>query len=282
MKKFITALLIWAVAFALPAGCGKQGAASEGADGNGLDAAAIVAKSVEATAGFTNYTATLVSEIELSSPSQSVTMTMNSFMDVFLDPFKIRIQTESNLPLEGMGGDDCYIFTEGENLVTYTFMNGNWYKSSQPSSDGPLAGFGMSQNCQTLNNSLKKADIVDVEQIDGASCWKIEAMIDPAASMELLKGIQGSQDLDALLPDDADQSTDDVPTTLWISTSNFYLVRMDIDMAFAFAPGLENSAGGIKILKMNLSETTANYGNATDFTLPDEARNAQTIEGVFR
>ena len=75
----------------------------------------------------------------------------------------------------------------------------------------------------------------------------------------------------------------DIAVTMWIDEESLYPVRYDMDMT-AIMDGLMGkileTAGGeeagltMSIPKMTISMTCSNFNSATDFTIPEEAKNA--------
>ena len=74
----------------------------------------------------------------------------------------------------------------------------------------------------------------------------------------------------------------DIPVTLWISETDLYPVRYDMDMTSvmdglmkAVLESMGDQAEGLtmSVPEMTITMTCSNFNSATDFTIPDEAKN---------
>jgi len=271
-KKLLVMSLVFLMIFALFAGCGEKAATS----GGSLSAKEIIAKSSEAMKDIDNYKAKMAMDTEMGVEGQSMTMKMDGTIDTFMKPMKMKMVMNIEIPMMGNMNMDTYVVQEGDNLVTYTKnAMGTWQKSTLPFSEELLEQYSQTQYAEKFNDSLKKAKIVAEEAVEGFNCWKIDVTIDGASLMDIMESMQGGQDLTGVFPTEDLKKLGNMTASLWIAKDSFYQVKVDMDMTSAMKSMMKDM--GVDLKKMVISMITYDFGKATDFTLPNEAKNAPEI-----
>ena len=272
-RKILAISLICLMAFALFAACGSDGI---GGGIGGASAKEIIAKSAEAMNDVKNYKATMDMDMQMISEGEITDMKISSDMDMFMDPLKIKMAMSMQEPSTGMTMDmDTYVIPEGSNMVSYMYVYGMWMKQTQPFSEDLLSQYNHTQYSKMFNDSLKKAEIVAEESVNGVACWKIDVTIDAKTMMDMMQNMQGGQDMLDAVTTDMLSKMGDMTATLWISKDNYYQMKVDMDMTTAMTETMSDM--GVELTKMAISMTLFDFGNATDFTLPEEAKNAMDI-----
>ncbi|MDE6055215.1 MAG: hypothetical protein K2G55_16005, partial [Lachnospiraceae bacterium] len=123
------------------------------------------------------------------------------------------------------------------------------------------------------------------EQVNGANAYKYSYVL---SEEEMKEQILSSGALDSVssLGMEVDESMFDglgeMTSYVWIDEATLYPVKYEMDMTAVMdtlmtnmIAALGDQAEGVSmsIPKMKISMTCSNFNNATDFTVPDEAKN---------
>jgi hypothetical protein len=243
-------------------------ACSQNIPASGISAAELVAKSEEAMKSVDNYRA--VVNIEMSTDESLETAKMISYMDVFLRPLKIRMLSNLDEPTIGNFDMDTYFIQEENELAIYMNMNilDNWTKSVIPF-DEDLASQFSPEYSTLFNEMLKTAAVLSSETINNIDCWKVKITLDSNSLTEILEGIQITEGLADEFNAELLSRMADVPVTVWIAKDSYYQVKVEMDISSNVLKEIGSDLSEIKI-----SMTISDFGNARDFDLPGEAKDA--------
>ncbi len=235
-----------------------------------------------------------------AAKSMDATMTMNMTMEVagetmetvtsmdmslFTDPMLMKV--EATTAVAGQSAAISVYAEQAEDGGYMMYMNDgtNWYSTAATAED--LGQYEVSQSMSAYIESASSFKQEGTETLDGVSAYKYtgvitgdnmkEVMLESGAldSMTSL-GVTESQMEDML------SDLGDIQVTLWISVDDLYPVRYDMDMTAimdglmkGILEGLGDQAEGLtmSIPEMTLTMTCSNFNNATQFSIPDEAKN---------
>lgn len=226
--------------------------------------------------------------LELQGISSSVEGVTTWDMVCFDDTPKFKMDITIDMGEAGIQKKCAYAETsEDGRITTYTYDGGQW--QSEVISETDLKGYDAREiinmyisNIGDINNYKEES----MEEINGANAYKYsciitgeklkEAMIS-SGSMESAAslGITENQ-LDDMLDD-----LGEIVAYVWIDEETLYPVKYEVDwtkvMDALMVKGVEamgeRAAGmSMRIPKDIVIITCFNYNNATDFTIPDEAR----------
>jgi len=291
MKQVFIFGLICVLAVALFAGCSSQngGGGGEAEDqgavetGHALSAKEILAASAEAMSAYGNYRALMRVEMEMSALDEDMTMDIDTEMDVFTDPLKVKMKMTMDMPELSSIVMDTYVFQEGDDLVTYMDLSaafgtpGAWYKTVEPVSAESLSQYNLNMYSNTFLESYVQAEIASEELVGGMECYKLDVVIDASGMMKLLDTTDFGQQFGEEITPDMIAAMENLTATIWISKDGFYQVKVEMDMADILNPIMSQFEGDIDVSRMWLSLMTSDIGKTPDFTLPEEAKNAEFL-----
>ncbi|MCL1810193.1 MAG: hypothetical protein FWG42_10585 [Clostridiales bacterium] len=292
-KRLFTVALICLMAFALFIGCGggeddgrnavenetsiagNAGAEEDTAEG-GLSAKEIVSLSAGAMAEFDSYRGDVVMNMDMEANGEAAVIKIDIEMDVFTNPYKVKMKMKMEPQVEGFGDIESYVISEGSNLVTYINALGAWYKRTQPFSEEPLGQYSMAQYTGMLDDTLKHAEIVAQEAVNGIPCWKIAVTVNMSTMMDIMAGLMG-ESLGGLVPSEMFDRFGDTITTVWISQDDYCQIKLDMNMAEMLNSLFKDAGEDIAVTEYNFSVTTTDFNNIADFTLPEDAKLAAEL-----
>jgi len=224
--------------------------------------------------------------ISANGQEQVIESTTTMDMVCFNDPLKLKM--DMTMDMGDQGSVDMQIYAEPSESGTfnvYMFDGQSW--STQETAESALAEYDARSNLMSYigDGSLYKQE--GTEQVNGANAYKYsyvlseeemkQQMLDSGAldSVSSL-GLDVSQ-IDSMLDD-----LGDITAYVWIDETSYYPVQYEMDMTTAMnslmanmIEALGDQAEGLSITvpELKVVMTCSNFNNATDFTVPDEAKN---------
>ena len=224
--------------------------------------------------------------ISANGQEQVIESTTTIDMVWFNDPLKLKM--DMTMDMGDQGSVDMQIYAEPSESGTfnvYMFDGQSW--STQETAESALAEYDARSNLMSYigDGSLYKQE--GTEQVNGANAYKYsyvlseeemkQQMLDSGAldSVSSL-GLDVSQ-IDSMLDD-----LGDITAYVWIDETSYYPVQYEMDMTTAMnslmanmIEALGDQAEGLSITvpELKVVMTCSNFNNATDFTVPDEAKN---------
>lgn len=224
--------------------------------------------------------------ISANGQEQVIESTTTMDMVCFNDPLKLKM--DMTMDMGDQGSVDMQIYAEPSESGTfnvYMFDGQSW--STQETAESALAEYDARSNLMSYigDGSLYKQE--GTEQVNGANAYKYsyvlseeemkQQMLDSGAldSVSSL-GLDVSQ-IDSMLDD-----LGDITAYVWIDETSYYPVQYEMDMTTAMnslmanmIEALGDQAEGLSMTvpELKVVMTCSNFNNATDFTVPDEAKN---------
>lgn len=238
----------------------------------------------------TSMEAQIVMDMDMimSADGQEQAMESTTTMDMvcFSDP--LRIKMDMTMDMGDQGSVNMQVYAEPSESGTfnvYMFDGQNW--STQETAEAALADYDARSNLMGYigDGSLYKQE--GTEQVNGANAYKYsyvlteeemkQQMLDSGAldSVSSL-GLDVSQ-IDGML-----ENLGEVTAYVWIDETSYYPVKYEMDMTTVMnalmtnmIAALGDQAQGLSmtIPQMKIVMTCSNFNSATDFTIPDEAKN---------
>lgn len=238
----------------------------------------------------TSMEAQIVMDMDMimSADGQEQAMESTTTMDMvcFSDP--LRIKMDMTMDMGDQGSVNMQVYAEPSESGTfnvYMFDGQNW--STQETAEAALADYDARSNLMGYigDGSLYKQE--GTEQVNGANAYKYsyvlteeemkQQMLDSGAldSVSSL-GLDVSQ-IDGML-----ENLGEVTAYVWIDATSYYPVKYEMDMTTVMnalmtnmIAALGDQAQGLSmtIPQMKIVMTCSNFNSATDFTIPDEAKN---------
>ena len=159
----------------------------------------------------------------------------------------------------------------------------SWYSTAATAED--LGQYEVNQSMSAYIDSASSFKQEGTETVDGVSAYKYTGVI----TGENMKDVMESGALDSMSSLGVSESQmeemlsglGDITVTLWISEAGLYPVRYDMDMTEVMdglMQGILASMGSqaegvtMSIPEMTMTMTCSNFNNATEFSIPEEAK----------
>ncbi len=227
--------------------------------------------------------------LAMDNGTQAQNLNMNTSMDVtsFTDPLKMKI--DMNMDMGEMGSQAMTIYaeeTEDGKYMMYMTDGSQW-----ASQEVPVETFAQYDAKDSMNMYLDGVtELKDsgTEKVNEKDAFKIDGIIAGDALEETIKAsgaldnltqtLGGQIDADAL--ESMFKDLGNISVSVWLDAETNYPVKYSMDMTdvmdklytnlFSTVPGAENMS--IHVEKMTIGMECSNYGNATDFEIPAEAK----------
>lgn len=229
----------------------------------------------------------MIMDMAMSSGGQSLKMKTNANMVTFEDPMKLKISMTMDMGEEFGGAQEMEMYADEVDGSTTLYMNmmDTWYKQTVPAEQ--LAEYDTQENMNTYldgSSSLKEAG---TEQVNGADATRYDGIISGDALKETMETSGALENLRPMLEGTNIQAEEiykdlkDISVSIWIDTEG-YPVKCEMDMTDMMQSLMTKimEAGGateeqnVNVDVMKVSITSKNFNNATDFEIPEEAKNA--------
>lgn len=273
-KKLIAVSMTVTMAVAM-AGCG--GGASEG-----NDVEALLKKANETMSTVKSASMDMVMDYGMKMGEESMDMQMNSKIDVIdNDGIKMNMKMDMKMGDQSAGSTEMYAQQDGENMTTYTNVNGAWMKQTAPVGDFEQYNASESMKLYLENLSSFKAEgnekVNDVDTTIVSGVLSGESMKEAmaASNLETMTQSMGmsEDDITAML-----DSLGELPVKLWIAEDG-HVMKIDMDMTSMMQTMIEKMLGenapeevkGLTITKTTISMTYSNFDAVEDFEIPAEA-----------
>ena len=266
--------------------CGGSGDGDGGSDGGKVDPLAAAMANME---NAESMDAKMVMDMDMEVAGETLETATTINASVFNDP--MRMKADMTMDMGGYGDVSLSVYAETAEdgtIVMYMYdgMDG-WYSQEVTTND--LSQYDVSSNMDSYISCATSFKQEGTEQTEGVSAYKYTGVITGEAMQEVMLSSGALDSLSTQMSLDESQIKDmlsdlgDIAVTLWIDEESLYPVRYDMDMT-AIMDGmigkmLETLSDGteeltMSIPKMTISMTCSNFNNATDFTIPEEAKNA--------
>lgn len=273
-RKILSLLLILCLVLSFAA-CGSKGMSDE----------EIMQKSVENMQALNSLTAESVVEMVFSAGGETMNMTTEMVQRMINEPLAL----EQTMTMT-MGGEAeelqsaVYLEADGDNLITYTQMEGKWYKTTQSGFEA-LKAYDSTGAMALYMEAMENFKKVGTEKVAGVKTNKYEGVIPEeyfqsileASGMDKQLGLQGAgeETLANLF-----KGMGEMPITIWIDGEKLLPVKYDYDMS-AMMKAIMSSMGmgedELSIDKVTMSMIITGYDNVDEIVIPQEARDAEEL-----
>lgn len=227
---------------------------------------------------------TMVMAMDLEAGGETMESVTAIETSVFTDPMRMKINM--NLELGGYGVVDMESYAEesGDGEITMYYHDTEtqtWMTQTVAQED--MTEYDLGGSLETYLDSTTGFTQEGKETVDGVSAWKYTGVISGEKMQEVMQssgalssltgmGLEDEEELAALL-----SGLEDIPVSLWISEKENYPVRYEMDMTDIMSGLMQSYASEgigepVSVSKMTLTMTCSNFNSATEFAIPDEAR----------
>ncbi|MDE7220190.1 MAG: hypothetical protein K2O45_11300 [Oscillospiraceae bacterium] len=229
--------------------------------------------------------AVMTMNMELEMGGETVKTVTSMDMTMFTEPMRMRV--EASTEAAGQSAVISIYAEEADDGGYMMYMNDgtNWYSTAATAED--LSQYEVSQSMSAYIDSASSFKQEGTETVDGVSAYKYTGVITGQNMQDVIKESGSLNSLSSLgLSEDQLEEMlsglGDIPVTLWISEADLYPVRYDMDMTAvmdglmkAVLESLGDQAQGLtmSVPEMSITMTCSNFNSATDFTIPEEAKN---------
>lgn len=291
-NSLLAMLLALMMALSLTAcGGGDAGSGSgSGSDGSGADKEETetqkdpLEEARKVMASATSMDATMVMEMNLTAGEQSMETTTTMAMSMFTDPMKMQVEVEMDMGELGSQAMSIYADTNDEGTMMMYLNDGTtWYAQEGTAAD--MAGYDLSGTLEGYVDSTSNFAQSGEETVDGVDAYKYTGTVEGAELREVLESSSALDSLSSLgltaeQTEELMNGLDAITVSMWISKADYCPVRYEMDMTNTMQSlftKLAESVEGAESLsydKMLITMTVSNLNSATDFSIPEEAKNA--------
>lgn len=277
-KKYTAMLLALCAAMNLTA-CGGNG----GSGGSGKDP---LAAAMENMSKVESMDAKMVMEMDMTAGDQTLETVTTIDTSLFTEPMRLKVDMTMDMSGYSDVGMEIYAEeAEDGTLVMYQYDGMDW--STQNVTTDDLVQYDVSGSMDAYIASASNFKQEGTEQVGGASAYKYTGVITGDSMQDVMMSSGALDSLGTQMNMDEAQMEEllsgDIAVTLWIDEENLYPVQYDMDMTEVMdglmgkileAAGDDAAGLTMSIPKMTISMTCGNFNSATDFTIPEEAKNA--------
>lgn len=276
-RKFLSLFLILCLVFTFAA-CGSKGLSDE----------EIMKKSMENMEALKSLTAETSMEMVFSMGEETMTMSSEMTQKVINEPMTMEMVMDMIMDLGGETQKvQSKVFAEanGDNLITYTQMDGDWYKVTQPGIEA-LEEYDSTASMATYLEAIQNFEKTATEDVAGVKADKYEGVITEDYFQTILEesGVGEQLGLDGADAETIKQLFEgigEMPIAIWVDSERLLPVKYDFDMTAMMTAMMDNmgaSEAGFSIDKVTMSMTFTGFDNVDKIEIPEEARNAEELE----
>ena len=276
-RKLLALLLVFCMVFALAA-CGNKD----------MSDADVMKQATENMNALKSMTAETSMEMVFSMGEDSMTMTSEMTQKVIKDPISMEIVMNMVM---GFGGETqemestVYAEADGDNLITYTQMEGDWYKMTQPGLEA-LEEYDTTKAMGTYLEAIQNFKKTGTEDVAGVKADKYEGVITEDYFQTVLEesGLDeqfGFDGEDSATLKELFEGIGEMPITIWIDGEKLLPVKYYFDMTNMMSALMKNMGTdeeGLAIDKVILSMVLTGFDNVDAIDIPQEAREAEELE----
>ena len=258
--------------------------------GNGAnqDPTAAIQAALEKIDAVESMDAVMFMEMDMSVMGQSIEADTTMNMSCFNDPVKLKADMTMNMGAMGSVSMSIYAQQDGEMCSTYLYDGTGWTVETMDLGD--LQQYDAQESMSLYLECGEDFTLAGSEKINGSTADKytgvirgeaLEKVLASSAATQSVESISGELDLADLYSD-----LGDLPITVCVDRETGYPVRyylvmtkmmqsiLEKTMAAAVESGEANLSGMMTVDQLTITMDCYNFGNATEFTIPDEALQA--------
>lgn len=258
--------------------------------GNGAnqDPTAAIQAALEKIDAVESMDAVMFMEMDMSVMGQSIEADTTMNMSCFNDPVKLKADMTMNMGAMGSVSMSIYAQQDGEMCSTYLYDGTGWTVETMDLGD--LQQYDAQESMSLYLECGEDFTLAGSEKINGSTADKytgvirgeaLEKVLASSAATQSVESISGELDLADLYSD-----LGDLPITVCVDRETGYPVRyylvmtkmmqsiLEKTMAAAVESGEANLSGMMTVDQLTITMDCYNFGNATEFTIPQEALEA--------
>ena len=229
--------------------------------------------------------AAMTMNMEMEAGGESLKTVTSMDMTMFKEPMRMKV--EATTEAAGQSAVISIYAEENGNGGYMMYMNDgtSWYSAEAGAED--LAQYEVGQSMSAYIDSASSFKQEGTETVNGVSAYKYTGVITGQNMQDVVteSGALNSLSSMGLSEEQMEEMLSglgDIPVTLWISETDLYPVRYDMDMTSvmdglmkAVLESMGDQAEGLtmSVPEMTITMTCSNFNSATDFTIPGEAKN---------
>jgi len=284
-KKVIGVVMAMLMLFSMAA-CGSKGEGTPTEGGKATPEEAVKAAQAKMQE-VKSLESEMIMDMAMSSGEQNLKMKTNANMVTFEDPMKLKMTMIMDVgeELGGIQKMEMYADEVDGNTTLYMNMMDTWYKQSIPAEQ--LSEYDTQESMDTYLDGSSALKEVGTEQVNGADATRYDGIISGDALKETMETSGALENLRPMLESANMQAEEiykdlkDISVSIWIDTEGYPVkCEMDMtDMMQSLMTKVMEASGAteeqnINVDTMKVSITSKNFNNATDFEIPEEAKNA--------
>ena len=273
-RKILSLLLILCLVLSFAA-CGSKKMSDE----------EILQESVKNMQALNSITTESSMEMGFSVGGETMNMTTDMVQRIINEP--LAMEQTMTMTMDGEAEEiqsAVYLEADGDNLITYTQIEGEWYKTTQSGFEA-LKAYDSTGAMALYMEAVEKFKKVGTEEVAGVKANKYEGVIPEeyfqsvleASGMDKQLGLQGASE-ESLM--DLFKGMGEMPITIWIDGEKLLPVKYDFDMS-AMMKAIMSSMGmgeeELSIEKVTMSMSITGYDNVDEIVIPQEARDAEEM-----
>ena len=258
--------------------------------GNGAnqDPTAAIQAALEKIDAVESMDAVMFMEMDMSVMGQSIEADTTMNMSCFNDPVKLKADMTMSMGAMGSVSMSIYAQQDGEMCSTYLYDGTGWTVETMDLGD--LQQYDAQESMSLYLECGEDFTLAGSEKINGSTADKytgvirgeaLEKVLASSAATQSVESISGELDLADLYSD-----LGDLPITVCVDRETGYPVRyylvmtkmmqsiLEKTMAAAVESGEANLSGMMTVDQLTITMDCYNFGNATEFTIPQEALEA--------
>lgn len=251
-----------------------------------MSAEDIIAKYTEQNLSVDNCEAAMKMYFEMGEQDSAETykISMDSTIKMMVSPeYKANITMKMDMGQLGSYDMDTYIVKEGEEYYTYIYSSDTWMKQVVDAGDidEELKSYSDQVNMDLYIKNMKNFSLVGEETVEGKEAYKIEGTISGESIQEILEQSELS-DYAGADTEGVDYSTlGSLTVSVWIGKDDFRPVKIYMDMTEMMAKLMAGQEIGVTIPSCTMEFIYTGFGTVTDITLPEEAKNAISLDDTM-
>lgn len=235
-----------------------------------------------------SLTAETTMDMVMSMDDEIMSMTSEMTQKVINEPLAMEMIMDMVMQIGGESQkmqSRVYAEAEGDNLITYTEVDGQWYKMTQPGLEA-MKDYDSTASMATYLEAIQNFKKVDTEDVAGVKADKYEGVITEEYFQKILdeSGVGEQLGLDGADAETLKQLFEgigEMPIAIWVDGERLLPVKYDFDMTEMMSSMMENmgaAEAGLSIDKVTVSMTFTGYDNVDKIDIPQEARDAEELE----
>lgn len=235
-----------------------------------------------------SLTAETSMDMVMSMDDEIMSMTSEMTQKVINEPLAMEMIMDMVMQIGGESQkmqSRVYAEAEGDNLITYTEVDGQWYKMTQPGLEA-MKDYDSTASMATYLEAIQNFKKVDTEDVAGVKADKYEGVITEEYFQKILdeSGVGEQLGLDGADAETLKQLFEgigEMPIAIWVDGERLLPVKYDFDMTEMMSSMMENmgaAEAGLSIDKVTVSMTFTGYDNVDKIDIPQEARDAEELE----